>query len=51
MKDVPKLVRKVMTSPLLASLIWEEVVKMHEGMAPGETFRKKSANLCMNMAS
>jgi hypothetical protein len=39
-----------MTSPLIASLIWEEVVKKHEGMAPDETLNKKSATLLINMA-
>jgi hypothetical protein len=39
-----------MTSPLLSTLIWEEVLKQHEGMGPGEYFRKKPASLCLNMA-
>jgi hypothetical protein len=39
-----------MTSPLLTALIWEEIVKSHEGMAPGEFLDKKSSNLLVNMS-
>ena len=48
--NIPHLFRHVMTSPILSSLVWEEVVGMHEGMSPGESFRKKPAALCMNMS-
>ena len=49
-KHIPQLVRKLMTSPLLTSLIWEEIVKSHDGMAPGEFLRKESSNLLVNMS-
>ena len=39
-----------MTSSLITSLIWEEIVKAHEGLAPGEFIDKKSANLLVNMS-
>ena len=40
----------MITSPLLTSLIWEEIVKTHEGMSPGEFLQKDKANLLINMS-
>jgi hypothetical protein len=51
LKEVPHLLRQILTNPKLVSCVWEETVRMHEGMNVGEKLRDKSAMLLISMSS